>query len=180
MQGTSSRAYSTSYARGTPGYRAPELVREIPVVTKRSDIWALGCILFELASGSRAFFSDIDVAGYMRGGSKVQIGGLHAELDRCLTSYVRNMVIAMLEIDWWKRPSARDVRLALETLTSEHVAEYGGGFNITSLNINSDMRYIHTFEVPQRPDRGLRHPPRDSERWEDAVWRPTWYIPSHI
>jgi eukaryotic-like serine/threonine-protein kinase len=42
---------STDMALGTPLYMSPEQVRSLKYVDHRSDVWALGAILFELLSG---------------------------------------------------------------------------------------------------------------------------------
>src|SRR4029453_4652250 len=42
---------------GTPAYMAPEIIRG-QRADERSDLWALGVILFELATGSRPFAGD--------------------------------------------------------------------------------------------------------------------------
>ena len=39
---------------GTPGYMSPEQVRGQPV-DRRADIWAFGCLLYEMLTGRRAF-----------------------------------------------------------------------------------------------------------------------------
>lgn len=45
----------TGTALGTPEYMSPEQIRDASSVDQRADMWALGCILYELVCGRRAF-----------------------------------------------------------------------------------------------------------------------------
>jgi Protein kinase domain/Ankyrin repeats (3 copies) len=55
-----SAAVTSLYGRGSPGYRAPELLLnwDHRQYSSRSDIWSLGCILHEMATGQRIFEND--------------------------------------------------------------------------------------------------------------------------
>jgi len=49
---------------GSPGYRAPELVRETKTFSPGVDVWAIGCILFEIWKKKQAFDDDYAVHHY--------------------------------------------------------------------------------------------------------------------
>src|ERR1700732_4876216 len=49
---------TTERGRGTSGYRPPELLAKDAKYTYKVDIWALGCILYELSIKKRAFVDD--------------------------------------------------------------------------------------------------------------------------
>src|SRR5277367_5178133 len=64
-EGSSHNARNSKSGRGTEGYRAPELVNN-HTYTNKTDIWALGCILYELGSGQMLFSSDFSVSDHFR------------------------------------------------------------------------------------------------------------------
>jgi eukaryotic-like serine/threonine-protein kinase len=77
---------------GTPAYMSPEQVRAKPV-DKRADIWAFGCVLYEMLSGHRAFggenISEILVAILTKEPNWNQIqartpGAIRTLVQRCL------------------------------------------------------------------------------------------------
>jgi len=100
-QGGSQNANTTVYARGTSGYRAPEMIREEhQTFTNKVDIWALGCLLFEVFSGKKAFVSDGAVLEYCLLGQKLPV----RRFDDGLEWDALNEILGnMLEVE----PSAR-------------------------------------------------------------------------
>jgi serine/threonine-protein kinase len=50
---------STQSVIGTPAYMAPEQMRSSRTADARSDIWAMGVVLYELLEGKRPFLSEV-------------------------------------------------------------------------------------------------------------------------
>ena len=96
---------------GTAAYMSPEQARGKPV-DKRADIWAFGCVLYEMLTGQRAF-DDEDLSLTL---SKV----LQREPNfGALPAAVPGMVRQLLRLCLTKNPKHRlqdigDARLALE------------------------------------------------------------------
>lgn len=105
-----SNALSTRLARGTPCYQATELVREIPTYNRYVDIWGLGCILYEVATGERAFRSEWAVVAYANGSTQLpHIASPWPFWDHHMNSLVQ----LLLSRQWQDRPPASIVRKVL-------------------------------------------------------------------
>jgi hypothetical protein len=110
VNGTSHHCITTTYSRGTPSYRAPELLSDTPFYNNKSDIWAVGCILYEVLTGKKAFEDDWSVKQYV---SERRIRWIAASGNKWSTDIVtlnilESMVHASLELHHAKRPSAND------------------------------------------------------------------------
>lgn len=88
---------------GTPYYLSPEVFQRKPYSFK-SDIWALGCILFELASLSVPFDA-IDVAGL----SVKVCRGSNPTFPSRYSSQLRELFQSLMQRDHRSRPSADEL-----------------------------------------------------------------------
>src|SRR5579859_1991793 len=61
-QGTTTAGIATAHFRGTQGYRCPELLQDNATYNNKADVWALGVIVADFASGTRACLSDMVMA----------------------------------------------------------------------------------------------------------------------
>ena len=96
---------------GTAAYMAPEQAKG-RAVDRRADLWAFGCVLYEMLTGTRAFPGDDvtdTIANVMK--SEADLGAL----PESLPPRIRRVIAACLQKDPKQRlASAQDVRLALD------------------------------------------------------------------
>lgn len=102
-EGTSRLAITTRNSRGTGGYRAPELLEEFPKYINKVDIWALGCILYELTAAKKAFADDYMVLLSSDSRSSLQIE--LPSLPEILLTHLSECIYEILERDPQQRPS---------------------------------------------------------------------------
>jgi serine/threonine protein kinase/Flp pilus assembly protein TadD len=118
---------------GTVGYLAPEQARG-ETVTAATDIFSLGCVLYEMVSGHRAF---------QQASPASTLAAILNDDPRPVTDYVENVPA---ELDRWighclrkdekARPqSARDLGLVFRDLLAEPAAHGRGGAEFESLAV---------------------------------------------
>uniref|UniRef100_A0A8B9PJG0 Serine/threonine-protein kinase Nek8 n=1 Tax=Apteryx owenii TaxID=8824 RepID=A0A8B9PJG0_APTOW len=95
-----SKAYTVV---GTPCYISPELCEGKPY-NQKSDIWALGCVLYELASLKRAF----EAANLPALVLKIMSGTFAPISDR-YSPDLRQLILSMLNLDPSKRPPLNEI-----------------------------------------------------------------------
>jgi serine/threonine protein kinase len=108
---TSARAGGVGALSGTPAYMSPEAMsgRE---ADKRGDVWAFGCILFEMLTGRRAFGDDIVPDSVDR---VVPVQPDWSLLPAATPPHVRRLLKRCLQKDRARRlRDAGDARLELE------------------------------------------------------------------
>jgi|SRR5579859_7250141 len=112
-EGTSKKEKDTFFSRGTQSYRAPELVQK-GRFSNRTDIWAVGCIFYELIYRDKALVSDIAVHEYTCEGASSGAPLLPGRESEFITreyirSFVERTLLSTLDIDRLHRPSATDL-----------------------------------------------------------------------
>ncbi|XP_070591604.1 serine/threonine-protein kinase Nek8 isoform X5 [Erythrolamprus reginae] len=95
-----SKAYTVV---GTPCYISPELCEGKPY-NQKSDIWALGCVLYELASLKRAF----EAANLPALVLKIMSGTFAPISDR-YSPELRQLILSLLNLEPSKRPQLEEI-----------------------------------------------------------------------
>jgi eukaryotic-like serine/threonine-protein kinase len=144
----------TGMVLGTVGYMSPEQATADRALDARSDVFALGCVLFECLTGQPAFSGEQVVAvlaKILRGESR-RVRQVRPELPQPLD----DLVARMLSKDKAGRPTdGRDLVRQLDALGNVE-ADLVGGDAPTSPGLSSDERRIVAVMLavlPDEPDR---------------------------
>jgi len=108
-QATSKRLNTTRFSRGTSSYRAPEILREDAHYNNKADIFALGCIICEVALRRRMFSGDMGVWEYSAKRAPLVARIWPACVLGSSMHWLGRLADELLEIDPAKRPSATEV-----------------------------------------------------------------------
>jgi len=105
---SSKKMQTTQFARGSVGYRAPELLGEDPSFTEKVDIWALGCMLFEAATHKPAFQDDLGTLYYFvesDAALEISVSGLSGFLQHHFYENINELLRRQMN----QRPTASEV-----------------------------------------------------------------------
>lgn len=95
----------SQFSRGTQSYRAPELIAE-SIYTRKVDIWALGCIFYEIVTGQKMFKSDWHVNDYRISRTVLIIPDIDFHYHYSEQFFLQT-IRDTLNIDWNERPNAK-------------------------------------------------------------------------
>ena len=123
-QGMSKRAATTNQSKGSAGYRAPELLIIPAIVHKKSDVFAMGCIIAELVSGEKMFPTDLYLYQYTLTRQKPSFPASPPEFDSRTRSYFHHLVNTTLEFDFWMRPKASEILELADGLSEDSTQIY--------------------------------------------------------
>lgn len=132
---------------GTPYYLSPEICEEKPYNTK-SDIWALGCILYEMATFKPPFTSN------NQGGLILKIlQGSYESIPKIYSNNLKKMISYLLEKNYHKRPSITDI---LNSKITKDISNIIGYNDILKFNKNEDKIW-NIKDIQDRPKTNNKH-----------------------
>ena len=107
---TTTSLRATEGSRGTACYNAPELLLE-GKFNKKTDIWAMGCILYELCTGLKAFATDWATISYTRDPPSRSFTPFTHDLepDNVMIAKINSLIDSMVQIDPQRRCSAPEL-----------------------------------------------------------------------
>lgn len=95
---------------GTPYYASPEIWRDLPYDSK-SDIWSLGCVLYEAAALHPPF-----LATDLRGLASKVLSGKYVQLSNGYSYELKEMVRGLLQLNPKMRPSCGTFQATVEDI----------------------------------------------------------------
>lgn len=129
---------------GTPYYMSPEVCENKPY-TFKSDVWALGCVLYELCTLEHAFLAD-NLLGLVY---KIVKGNYDAIPDQ-YSDDMKELVAMILNKDDSARPTVQDILLApyLKSKMEEFINS-GGNIGVKDLKVKTLPKKIELRELTE-------------------------------
>lgn len=148
---------------GTPRYMSPEQCRGMASVDHRSDIYSLGCMLFEMVTGRAPFLDELpgDLLLAHVSQTPPRLTALRPDVPTCIEAFVASM----LEKDPARRPQSMgeviaviQSQLELEITEAETAIKWPAGFPVrqTEEAMIPDSEPLEDARI----DRGAVRPPQ--------------------
>lgn len=145
MEGSSNTHRATQYAYGTPGYRAPELLAgdgQPGTYNNKVDIWAMGCILYELATRTCPFKNDFAILDYRYSGGNMHVV-LDGSFDKASAESITKSIVDMLQVEPSDRPSASFLSKEFDSelqLAQDHIQLRAVNTSLTLLTVTDEIK----------------------------------------
>lgn len=142
-EGSSRRMFGTDDRGGTACYRGPELLKDEGEYNNKTDIWAFGCVLYEISMKRKAFKTDWEVGLYY-----LSKDALSIQLDSFISvenrTHLTRIIREMLAVDNLQRPSATDL-LSLFSFFGSGLRDISLGGSLRNIVCGSDVDSQSTF-----------------------------------
>lgn len=165
----------TGHAQGTFAYMAPEIIRGKPI-SHKSDLYSLGCMMFELLTGQRPFSAESPAEVFYQHIEKIPPRVSTLALDCPI--WLESLVAQLLEKDPARRPlDAQTVGRALQEVqdkvaTQASMAAFSIHGGPTTLSIDRDVTAV-------RKAIGAR--PKKKKRDADTpVYERVWFLATSL
>ena len=101
-------------------YRAPEIVHQSTLFDNKIDIWAFGCILFEMITKQEAFEGEGEIRKFMAApGTTLVLTTDYRGVDEKIATFAKSLeklINETLEVDCNRRPTANSILKRLDRL----------------------------------------------------------------
>ena len=140
---------TTENGMGTPCYRAPELLNPDGKCkySNKVDIWAIGCILYEVVLGKKAFANDwimlqysLDNRTYQRR-LEISFDTVDIPISYGDKAFLSERIQQMLKVEASQRPTARDLLANFSNrLVTDHSQPTSNSFESAAYKKESKFR----------------------------------------
>jgi serine/threonine protein kinase len=114
-QATSKRLNTTQFTRGTESYRAPEVL-QLARFNNRTDIFAIGCIIFEMLTAQKLFPNDWAVLQYVQSDTSILTSRWPPYLPETRLHWLGAITSSLLARDPISRPAAIRTKRMLQAI----------------------------------------------------------------
>ena len=102
-----------------PVYRAPEILLQRQSFDNKIDIWAFGCVLFEMTTQRQTFRGEGELRNFMVHSKEIIVFELdYREVNEDIVASARRvegLINEMLQVDFNRRPTADSVLRKMDT-----------------------------------------------------------------